>query len=143
MKQAVSGATVPVHSPGDLLIFTNGVFDGLHEGHFRLLQRCRKLAAGGKVIVGLNSDHSATCTKRCPKHDQETRKFMLQSLTFVDEVIIFSELDPLRLIKEIRPDIIVKGADYENKEVIGSEFAKVVFVPLVMNGDKKVSSRDL
>ena len=102
--------------------FTNGCFDILHPGHISLLkqakQRCKFL------IVGLNSDESVKRLKgtKRPINSERDRKKVLENITFVDQVIIFNENDPLNLIKEIKPDLLVKGADYEMKEVVGAEF---------------------
>jgi D-beta-D-heptose 7-phosphate kinase/D-beta-D-heptose 1-phosphate adenosyltransferase len=112
------------------VVFTNGCFDILHVGHVTLLQECKKLAAGGKVIVGLNSDLSIKRLKgeSRPINDQHSRKFLLESLKFVDEVIIFEEDTPEILISKILPDILVKGGDYSVDQIIGKQYAKDVVV---------------
>jgi D-beta-D-heptose 7-phosphate kinase/D-beta-D-heptose 1-phosphate adenosyltransferase len=106
-------------------IFTNGCFDIIHRGHIELLKYCKSL---GYVIVGLNSDQSVKRLKgqSRPINSQEDRKELLSSLRFVDQVIIFEDDTPLNLIKEIKPDIIVKGGDYEKEKVVGNEIAKVI-----------------
>lgn len=105
-------------------IFTNGCFDILHRGHFELLRYCQTL---GYVIVGLNSDSSVKQNKGFyrPVNKEEDRKFMLECCAFVDEVVLFSEKTPYNLIKEISPDIIVKGGDYKKENVIGNDIAPV------------------
>ena len=105
-------------------IFTNGCFDILHRGHFELLQYCKSL---GTVIVGLNSDQSVKKLKgpSRPFFSQEDRKFALESCKNVDKVIIFEEDTPYNLIKNIQPDIIVKGGDYKKNNVVGSDIAEV------------------
>ncbi len=115
------------------IIFTNGCFDILHVGHVGLLGFCRSL--GGKVIVGLNSDLSVKNLKGPdrPYNTCEDRKKMLESLRFVDEVRVFEEETPYELLKEIRPDIIVKGGDYQAEEVVGNDLAKVVIFNYVPN----------
>jgi len=107
-------------------VFTNGCFDILHRGHFELLKYCRKI--GTEVIVGLNSDTSVKELKgdSRPIFSQEDRRFMLESCKYVDRVIIFDDKTPYLLIKEIRPDIIVKGGDYKPSDISGSDLAKVV-----------------
>jgi D-beta-D-heptose 7-phosphate kinase/D-beta-D-heptose 1-phosphate adenosyltransferase len=107
------------------VVFTNGCFDVLHYGHFKLLEFCRSL--GKKVIVGLNSDSSVKRLKgkERPFNSESVRKFNLSSIKFVDEVIIFNEDTPLLLVKEIKPDIIVKGGDYEREAVVGHDLAEV------------------
>lgn len=112
-------------------VFTNGCFDILHRGHFELLRYCSSL---GKVTVGINSDASIRRLKGLnrPVNSEEDRAFALQACRFVNEVIIFSEDTPERLITELRPDFIVKGGDYKKDEVIGREVAEVLifdFIP--------------
>ena len=106
------------------IIFTNGCFDILHRGHLELLQYCASL---GSVIVGLNSDKSVQRLKGSdrPVNTQEDRKFLLESLRYVDEVKIFDEDTPYNLIKEKKPDIIVKGGDYRVQDVVGHDLAEV------------------
>ena len=108
------------------IIFTNGCFDILHVGHISYLQKARNL--GDLLVVGLNSDRSVRALKgeSRPINSQKDRALMLAALEFVDFVIIFDEDTPLNLIKTLRPDILVKGADYEGKEVVGSNFVKEV-----------------
>ena len=107
-------------------IFTNGCFDILHRMHVELLQFCK--SRGDKVIVGLNSDSSVKRLKgeQRPIFSQEDRKFMLESLNCVDEVIIFEEDTPFELIRKIKPDYIVKGGDYKPEEVAGNTITKVI-----------------
>lgn len=113
------------------VIFTNGCFDILHTGHVQLLKECKKLAGdNGKVIVGLNSDASVKNLKgdSRPINDQDSRKLLLESLRFVDEVIIFEEDTPELLIEKICPDILVKGGDYLIDQIVGKQYAKKVVV---------------
>jgi len=113
------------------VIFTNGCFDILHAGHVQLLKECKKLAGdNGKVIVGLNSDVSVKKLKgeSRPVNDQDSRKLLLESLRFVDEVIIFEEETPEMLIEKIRPDVLVKGGDYSIDQIVGKQYAKKVVV---------------
>tara|TARA_Y100000361_G_scaffold114770_1_gene105327 strand:+ start:1658 stop:2065 length:408 start_codon:yes stop_codon:yes gene_type:complete len=107
-------------------IFTNGCFDILHRMHVELLRFCK--AQGDKVIVGLNSDSSVQKLKgeQRPIFSQDDRKFMLESLDCVDEVIIFDEDTPFELIRKIKPDYIVKGGDYKPEEVAGNTITKVI-----------------
>ena len=107
------------------VIFTNGCFDILHRGHVELLNYCKQI--GGKVVVAINSDASIKRLKgeSRPFYSQDDRKFMLESCKYVDEVIVFGEDTPYRLINEIKPDIIVKGGDYKKQEVVGSDVAEV------------------
>ena len=117
------------------IIFSNGCFDLLHRGHIDLLTRSRSL--GDILIVGLNSDLSVKALKgdKRPIQNQTIRANNLLKLPIVDLVIIFEEETPLRLIKQIKPNIIVKGQDYKKKQVIGFNTIKswggeVVLVPL-------------
>lgn len=108
------------------IIFTNGCFDILHAGHISYLQKAREL--GDLLIVGLNSDESIRRLKGSsrPIITQDDRAAVLAALECVDFVIIFEEDTPYELIKLIAPSVLVKGADYTGKEVVGSEFAKEV-----------------
>lgn len=111
------------------VVFTSGVFDLLHIGHLESLIKCKKL--GDKLIVGINSDLS---TKRLkgdnrPINNQKFRKLILESLRFVDEVIIFNEDTPYELIKKIKPDLVVKGSDYNIENIVGKDLAEVMIIP--------------
>lgn len=105
-------------------IFTNGCFDILHRGHLELLKYCKSL---GTVTVGLNSDRSVRRIKgpTRPFFSQDDRLFALMSCRYVDEVVIFDEDTPYNLIRQLNPDIIVKGGDYEAKQVVGRDLAEV------------------
>ena len=107
------------------IIFTNGCFDVLHRGHIELLKYCKTL--GDVVYVGLNSDDSVKNLKGAhrPYNSENDRKFLLESIKFVDEVHIFSEDTPYELIKKIKPDFIVKGGDYKTEEVVGSDICDI------------------
>ena len=107
------------------IIFTNGCFDILHRGHVELLKYCKTL--GNKVIVGLNSDASIQRLKGDdrPINSEDDRKFLLEALQFVDEVLVFDEDTPYDLIKEVSPDIIVKGGDYNEKDIVGNDLCEV------------------
>lgn len=108
------------------IVFTNGCFDILHAGHIKYLNKAKKL--GDILIIGLNSDSSVKRLKgkTRPINSQNSRALLLSALEFVDFVVIFDEDTPLNLIEKIRPDILVKGADYVGKEVIGSNIVKEV-----------------
>ena len=103
------------------VVFTNGCFDILHFGHLSYLSRAKEL--GDFLIVALNSSASVSRLKGAhrPINDDLTRNHMIASLEFVDAVIIFDENTPIKLIKEINPDILVKGGDWSLNEIIGSE----------------------
>ena len=108
------------------LVFTNGCFDILHYGHIKYLEKARNL--GDLLVVGLNSDESVKRLKGSsrPINSAYQRACLLASLYFVDFVVIFDEDTPFELIKALKPDILVKGKDYEGKEVVGAELAKEV-----------------
>ena len=110
-------------SQGRKVIFTNGCFDILHRGHASYLQKAKAL--GDILIVGLNSDESVRRLKgeSRPVNSLEDRAYLLAALESVDYVVSFEEDTPYELIKRVQPDILVKGADYEGKEVVGSDLA--------------------
>lgn len=110
-------------------VWTNGVFDILHIGHVRYLQQSKAL--GDYLIVGINSDRSVSELKgpKRPINNQDIRREMLLSLRCVDEVIIFDELTPLRLIESLKPDIITKGGDYTTDKIVGNHLAKTIVLP--------------
>ena len=107
-----------------MIVFTNGCFDVLHRGHVELFKYCKSL---GRVVVGLNSDKSVKALKGNgrPFFSELDRKFMLESCKYVDEVTIFDEPTPHELIKKLKPDIIVKGGDYKEKDVVGNDMCEV------------------
>lgn len=106
------------------IIFTNGCFDILHLGHIEYLAKSKDL--GDLLIVGLNSDKSVKKLKgeKRPINNQDMRSIILASLSFVDIVIIFDEDTPEKLIHMIKPDVLVKGGDYNIESVVGSKFVK-------------------
>lgn len=118
-----------------VLVFTNGCFDILHVGHIDYLEKARR--EGDKLIIGLNTDESVRSLKGRgrPINDEESRARLLAALAFVDLVVPFGESTPLELIKAIRPDILVKGSDYEIKNIVGAKF--------VMENGGKVITLDL
>jgi len=111
---------------GRRVVFTNGCFDILHRGHASYLQKAKDL--GDFLIVGLNSDESISRLKGDdrPINTLEDRAFLLAALESVDYVVPFTQDTPYELIKEILPDLLVKGADYRGKEVVGSDVAGAV-----------------
>ncbi|TWO16457.1 D-glycero-beta-D-manno-heptose-7-phosphate kinase [Campylobacter lanienae] len=115
-----------VDRSGKSLVFTNGCFDILHFGHISYLQKAKML--GDILVVGLNSDSSVRGLKgdSRPVNTQFDRAAMLCAMEFVDFVVIFDDDTPYEMIKAIGPDVLVKGADYEGKVVVGSDFAKRV-----------------
>lgn len=104
------------------VVFTNGCFDVLHRGHIHYLAEARAL--GDCLVVGLNSDASVKGLKgeNRPINAEKDRAFLLSALSVVDYVIIFEEDTPLNLIREVIPDILVKGGDYTIDEIVGADF---------------------
>ncbi len=118
------------------IVFTNGCFDVLHRGHVEYLDFCRQ--NGDIVVVGMNSDSSVKTIKgpERPINNQDDRAVVLAALEMVDYICIFDEPDPLNLIKEVKPGVLVKGEDWAEKGVVGREFVesrggKVVLARLV------------
>ncbi|AXK48410.1 bifunctional heptose 7-phosphate kinase/heptose 1-phosphate adenyltransferase [Aliarcobacter trophiarum LMG 25534] len=109
---------------GKTVVFTNGCFDILHVGHVKYLQEAKSY--GDVLILGLNADSSVKKLKgeTRPINTQDDRAYILASLESVDYVVIFEEETPYELIKLIKPDVLVKGGDYEGKEVVGQDIAK-------------------
>ena len=102
---------------GRKVVFTNGIFDVLHPGHIKVLKFAKSL--GGKLIVGINSDRATKILKGegRPINNQEIRKAILESLDFVDEVVIFDDTKTLGIIQQVKPNIVVKGGEWPVEEV--------------------------
>jgi len=118
------------------VVFTNGCFDILHAGHIECLEVARSL--GDTLVVGLNADASVARLKGPgrPINGEGDRARVLAALQCVDYVVTFPQDTPERLVQEIRPHILVKGADWQGKEVAGARFVqetggRVVFLPLM------------
>ena len=109
---------------GKKIVFTNGVFDLVHAGHVDYLSKAKKL--GDVLIVGLNSDDSVKRIKgdRRPILKQEERAFIISNLKPVDYVVLFDDDTPEKLISEIIPDILVKGADWSIEKIIGKDIVE-------------------
>ena len=109
---------------GKKIVFTNGVFDILHRGHVSYLAKARSY--GDCLILGLNSDRSVRRLKGPdrPLQPQRDRAAILLALKAVDYVVIFGEDTPGRLIEEVVPHVLVKGADYKISEIVGAEFVR-------------------
>lgn len=101
------------------IVFTNGCFDLLHRGHIYYLSRARE--RGDLLVVGLNSDSSVTKLKGPgrPVNNTEARAEVLGALAFVDYIIVFEEETPLDLIVALKPDLLVKGGDYNVEDIVG------------------------
>lgn len=112
------------------IVFTNGCFDILHQGHIDYLAKAKDL--GTKLIVAVNSDASVKTLNKGdsrPIQDENSRAIILASLLFIDAVIIFNESTPIDIITFIKPNVLVKGADYTPDKVVGADF-------VIANGGK-------
>ncbi|QTA80392.1 Bifunctional protein RfaE domain II-containing protein [Desulfonema limicola] len=111
---------------GNNIVFTNGCFDLIHPGHVRYLTAAK--AQGDILILGLNTDASIRVIKgkKRPIMNQEQRAEVLSGFECIDYITFFNETDPLRLIKSLKPDVLVKGADWEEKNIIGAEFVRSI-----------------
>lgn len=131
------------------MVFTNGVFDLLHVGHVSLLEAAR--AQGATLVVGLNSDASVRALGKGadrPLMPVAERARVLAALACVDCVVVFEEPTPLELIRALRPDVLVKGADYERSQIVGAPDVegwggRVVRIPLVAGQSTTALARRL
>jgi D-beta-D-heptose 7-phosphate kinase/D-beta-D-heptose 1-phosphate adenosyltransferase len=123
MKQEV----LKLQKEGKKVVFTNGCFDLLHLGHISLFNKAKSL--GDVLIVAINSDKSLNCLKglKRPLVNQNDRAKLILTLKPVDYVIVFGEQTPLEILRELRPDILVKGGDYKLSEIVGREYVKKVY----------------
>jgi len=135
---ALKKRTAAHRKEGDRIAFTNGCFDIIHLGHVTYLEQAK-----GKdrvLIVGLNSDTSVKKIKKQKLlvNNQEARSKVLAALEAVDYVIIFDEETPLKLIEAIKPDVLIKGADWKEHQVVGADVVKaaggkVELIPYLAN----------
>lgn len=110
---------------GDRIVFTNGCFDILHRGHVEYLQEAAAL--GDRLIIGLNSDASVRRQQKGPErplNDEESRAKVLTALRLVDAVVIFDQDTPLELIQAIGPDVLVKGGDWKEDQIVGADLVR-------------------
>lgn len=109
---------------GKRIVFTNGCFDVLHYGHVKYLQQAKN--KGDVLIVGVNSDSSVKKIKgnMRPIVPQRQRMRVVAALESVDFVAVFKQPTPIKLIKSLKPDILIKGGDWKTKAIVGSEFVK-------------------
>jgi len=123
-RRDVSTLGARLRRRGKTIVFTNGVFDLLHRGHVAYLTKARSL--GDVLVVGLNSDRSARRLKGPgrPLQSQADRAAVLLALRAVDYVAIFGEDRPDRLIEQLKPDVLVKGADYRLADIAGAAFVR-------------------
>ena len=128
-KNLISRKNVPalvkrLKRRGKKIVFTNGVFDILHRGHVEYLAKAKSF--GDVLILGLNSDASVRRLKgkSRPVQPQTDRAIILLALESVDYVVLFGEDRPDKLIESVKPDVLVKGADYKVSEIAGASFVK-------------------
>lgn len=132
------------HMQNRKVVFTNGCFDILHKGHVTYLAKAADL--GNLLIVAINTDNSVRSLekdKNRPVNSEDARAFVLAGLGFVDLVLLFEENTPLELIKELHPDVLVKGADYDPQETDASSKKYIVGSDIVRNSGGIVTSIDL
>lgn len=124
-SRAMESLAANLKKRGKKVVFTNGCFDLLHVGHVRYLRRARE--AGDFLVVGLNTDSSVRKIKGRgrPILPGRERAELLAALEFVDAVVFFSEPTPIRLIELIRPDVLVKGADWPAHQIVGGDLVKL------------------
>lgn len=135
-QAALARTTALLRAGKKKIVFTNGCFDILHVGHVAYLERARKF--GDILVVGLNSDASVRGIKgkSRPINKQADRAKVLAAFYFVDYITIFGDRTPEKLIKKLRPDVLVKGADWKAKEIVGADFVrscggKVARIPFI------------
>lgn len=123
-KKTIINKIINLKKSGKKIVFTNGCFDLLHPGHINYLKKAKDL--GDILVIGLNSDSSVRRLKgnKRPINNQKDRTMLLQSLSFVDYVITFSDDTPEKLIKTLSPNILVKGGDYKVADVAGASYVQ-------------------
>ena len=121
IKEIISG----LKNEGKKIVFTNGCFDILHAGHIRYLKETKKL--GDILVLGLNADKSVSRIKPGrPVVPEAERAEVLSALSMIDYIVLFHEDTPYELIKEVGPDVLVKGADWEKEDIVGNDLVKEV-----------------
>jgi rfaE bifunctional protein nucleotidyltransferase chain/domain len=135
-KDALSKLVANYQLKNQKIVFTNGCFDLLHQGHVTYLAQAASL--GNRLIVGINSDNSVQKLKGIhrPIQDEKSRTLILASLHVISAVIVFDEDTPLELIKIIKPDFLVKGGDWEPAKIVGSDIVQsyggqVISIPFI------------
>ncbi|HAH21411.1 MAG TPA: D-glycero-beta-D-manno-heptose 1-phosphate adenylyltransferase [Candidatus Omnitrophica bacterium] len=123
-QRQIKAIALALRKDNKKIAFTNGCFDILHYGHVMYLEAAKRLA--DILVVGLNSDSSVRNIKgsQRPLNPEFARARVLGALTCVDYVTVFSEETPLRLIKLIKPDVLIKGGDWKVSDIVGSDFVK-------------------
>jgi rfaE bifunctional protein nucleotidyltransferase chain/domain len=134
-RSEAAAFTRRLQAQGQMVVFTNGVFDILHPGHLRYLQQARAL--GDALIIGLNADASVRRNKgpERPINTEAERAEILEALECVDAVVVFDEDTPAEIIRALQPDILVKGADWAADAIVGRDTVearggRVVRIPI-------------
>ncbi|MFO7660025.1 MAG: D-glycero-beta-D-manno-heptose 1-phosphate adenylyltransferase [Candidatus Cloacimonadaceae bacterium] len=125
INKIIDWQEIPViKATGQTVVFTNGCFDIIHAGHVQYLQQAKDL--GDILVVGLNSDASVRRLKGSsrPINSEENRALILAALQSVNYVIIFDEDTPYELIEAVQPDVLVKGGDWKEDDIVGSDIVK-------------------
>lgn len=133
-KSQLKSILTSLKSKGKRIIFTNGCFELIHAGHIRCLSKAKQ--QGDVLVVAINSDSSVRRLKgkNRPIMPEKDRLEIMAALEYVDYVVLFGESTPRKLIEYLKPDILVKGADYKLEEIVGREcVGKVKTIPLVKN----------
>lgn len=135
-KEEISHIAEKLKAENKVIVFTNGCFDILHSGHIKYLYDAKKL--GDILIVGLNSDSSIKRIKgeKRPIINQEERAYIISALEMIDFIVIFHDDTPYELIKCIKPNILVKGGDWDIEKIVGKDIVesyggKVLNIPFV------------
>ncbi len=135
-REELKKELVALRNKGRKIVFTNGCFDILHVGHVRYLHAARQI--GDVLVLALNSDSSVRAIKgpKRPLISEQERAVVVAALEAVDYVTIFSETTPLALIEYLQPDVLVKGGDWGEDQVVGREAVakwggKVVIIPVI------------
>lgn len=120
--EAIQSTAEAWRNAGQKIVFTNGCFDILHYGHIHYLAEASAL--GNKLVIGMNAAASVSRLKGShrPINDEMTRTFLLASLEMTSAVVLFEQDTPLELIKTVRPDVLVKGGDWQPHQIVGADF---------------------
>ena len=119
----IRGVIRDLKDQGKKIVFTNGCFDLIHVGHVRYLTEAKKF--GDILVIGLNADASVSRIKPGrPVIKEDQRAEVLSALEMVDYIILFHEDTPYKLINEVQPDVLIKGADWDVKDIVGNDIAK-------------------
>ena len=122
--RALDKAVAGLRADNKKIVFTNGCFDIIHVGHIAYLKKARLL--GDALVIGLNSDSSVRAIKGIarPINREADRATVLAAMYFVDYITIFSDPTPERLIRQISPDVLAKGADWKIRDIVGADFVR-------------------